>query len=86
LEESEGYLKGRKSLRLPRGGEASRLLEDSAPTSEHVEGESGEVVSDEDDIVGDVPLIDTQSQYVEARPAGVERLDSVHADEGIVDL
>jgi hypothetical protein len=40
-------------------------VEDSAD----VEGESVEAVLDEDDNVGDVPLIDTQSQNVEPLPA-----------------
>jgi len=62
---------GRKSLRPSSTGEASRSVEDSA----NVEGESIETVPDEDDNVGDLPLIDTQTQSVEPLPAGIERSD-----------
>ena len=73
--------KGRKSLRPPKGGEGSRSLEDSPHTSEDVEGESGEVVAGAGDNVGDVPLIDTQSQNVEALPGGVDLNVSSHVEE-----
>jgi hypothetical protein len=71
----------RKGRKQPsRGGEASRSLEDSAPTSEDVVGEG------EGEGVGDIPLIDTQSQNVEPVPAGVERAASEPAHEERVGL
>jgi hypothetical protein len=78
--------KGRKSLHQPLGGEASCSLEDSAPTSGDVEGDSGEVVADEDHNIDDVPIVDTQSQNVEPLLAGLERSDYEHAEGGRVDL
>ena len=78
--------KGRKSLNHPAGGEASRSLEDSAPTSGEIEGHSDDVVADQAEDVDDVPLVDTQSQNIEPLPAGLERSDYVHAAGGGVEL
>jgi hypothetical protein len=67
---------GRKSLRPSSTGEASHSVEDSAD----VEGESVDTVPDEDDNVGDVPLIDTESQNVEPLPARMERSDEARVE------